>query len=286
MDGIIVLNKPKGLTSNDCVIKIKKALNQSKIGHTGTLDPNVCGVLPICIGKATKLVDTFMKDKKLYRCNICLGIKTETEDIYGNIIEKVNVDRINKVDEVLESFLGEYMQTPPMYSALKHNGKKLYEYARNGIEVEREKRLMHIYEIKRISDITYDNGCAYFSFDCLGSKGLYIRTLCTDIAKKLGTIGCMNDLIRLKTGNFSIEDSNSLDDIINNNFRLITIEEIFKNNPSINVSNYLSKMVNNGIYLDERQIITDEPFKVYYENKLIAIYTPIGENKYKPLIIF
>ena len=96
----------------------------------------------------------------------------------------------------------------------------------------------------------------------------------------------MNDLIRLKTGNFSIEDSNSLDDIINNNFRLITIEEIFKNNPSINVSNYLSKMVNNGIYLDERQIITDETFKVYYENKLIAIYTPIGENKYKPLIIF
>lgn len=285
MDGIIVLNKEKGMTSNDCVIKLKRILHPSKIGHTGTLDPEVTGVLPICLGKATKLVDIMMDQKKTYLATICLGMKTETEDVFGNVIERINVSNILNINECLKSFVGEYMQTPPMYSALKHQGKRLYEYARQGINIEREPRKMHIYDIELVEDILYKDGLAYFKFRVTGSKGLYIRTLCTDIALKLGTIGCMANLVREQTGPFKLREAYTLKDISDGNYTIITIDEYFKNCPSIEVSEYMGKMVKNGIELDERQIITEDYFKVYRLGELIAIYRPIGDNKYKPLII-
>lgn len=285
MDGIIVLNKEANMTSNDCVIKLKKILHPDKIGHTGTLDPNVTGVLPICLGKATKLVETMMNEQKTYLCTICLGIKTETEDFDGKIIEEMPVDEIFGIDDALTSFLGDYYQTPPMYSALKYKGKRLYEYARENIVVPREARKMHIYNIKRTSEITFVDHKCYFTFRVTGSKGLYVRTLCTDIAQKLKVIGCMKSLVREQTASFTLADSYTLDDIKNGNYKIISIEEYFKSTPFIEVSEYMAKMVKNGIYLDERQLVTTGYFRVYYQNKLIAIYKTIEEKKYSPLII-
>ncbi len=285
MDGIIILNKEKGMTSNDCVIKLKKILHVDKIGHTGTLDPEVTGVLPICLGKATKLVDIMMDHFKTYLCTICIGIETETEDIYGKEIRREKIDKL-VLGDVLASFKGDYLQTPPMYSALKYQGKRLYEYARMGIEVKREPRCMYIEEIDLVEDVKIVDDLAYFTFRVTGSKGLYVRTLCTDIAKRLGHIGCMYHLVREKTGPFSLCDAATIDDVKQGNFHIITLPEYFSHNEEIYVSDYMAKMVKNGIILDERQIVTDCPFKVYHNDELIAIYRPFEKNKYRPLIIF
>lgn len=234
MDGIILINKEKGCTSHDVVNKIKHIFNE-KVGHTGTLDPNATGLLPILIGQGTKLSYYLINHDKEYDVTLKLGIKTDTADAEGNIIEERNVDKSilkeNKVEDVLKLFVGKQNQIPPMYSAIKVNGKKLYEYARKNIEVEIKPREIEIYDIK-LSKIDIEEKTIEFTVKC--SKGTYIRSLCEDIATRMGTIGFMKELNRTKVGIFEISDSikiNELekhkdnDEYLNNH--LISIEELF-----------------------------------------------------------
>lgn len=280
MDGIIVLNKPKGMTSADCVYKLRKILNEKKIGHTGTLDKEVDGVLVVCVGKATKLVEMLTNHDKIYQAKCLLGIKTKTEDIFGEIIEEkepsVHTDK--EIDEVLDSFKGIYMQIPPMYSSIKINGRKLYQYALKDIEVERKQREIKIYDIKRISEVTNE-----FDFTVHSSKGLYVRTLCVDIASKINELGCMKELKRIKLGDYTIDEAVNLDEVSENS--VIPLNEVLNNYPKLEVKEYLVKLIKNGITLDERQTNIKEPFVCTYNNEIIALYKPVNEE-YKPVIIF
>ncbi len=232
MDGIIIINKPKGYTSHDIVNKVRKIYNTKKVGHTGTLDPNATGVLPILIGKATKLSNYLTEHNKQYIATLKLGEKRDTGDLEGKIIETEEVPTLNKenIELILKSFLGKQEQTPPMYSAIKINGKKLYEYARDGKEIEVPKREIEIYDIKLNS---INESEIKFLVDC--SKGTYIRSLCEDIAKKIGTVGFMKELIRTKVDEFEIENSYTLEELEENkeNVKVISIEELFENNEKI-----------------------------------------------------
>lgn len=230
MDGIIIINKPKGYTSHDVVNKIRKVYNTKKVGHTGTLDPNATGVLPILIGKATKLSNYFIEHDKTYIVTLKLGEKTDTGDSEGNIIESKEVPKFRKEEivKVLQTFLGKQIQTPPIYSAIKLNGKKLYEYARMGQKVDIPKREIEIYNIELNNIDTLE-----ITFTVACSKGTYIRSLCKDIAEKLGTIGYMKELMRTKVDEFNINSSYTLEELENNKGKIISIEELFKNNEKI-----------------------------------------------------
>ena len=211
MDGVIIINKPKGYTSHDVVNIVRKQLNMKKVGHTGTLDPNATGVLPILVGQATKISKYLIEHKKTYIATIELGEKRDTGDSEGNIIESdsnIKEFDISIIKQVLQSFLGKQKQIPPMYSAIKVNGKKLYEYARSGQEVEVEPREIEIY---RIELIEYINNRIEFEVEC--SKGTYIRTLCENIAEKLGTIGYMKELQRTSVDKFKIKESINLEEL-------------------------------------------------------------------------
>ena len=203
MNGVIVVDKEKGKTSFDEIRKIRKEFNIKKVGHIGTLDPMATGVLPILVGEATKLSDYLMNHDKEYVAILSLGEKRDTGDSEGKIIETKKVPDLSEknVKEILKSFEGEISQIPPKYSAIKVNGKKLYEYARSGEEIEIKPRKVNIFEINLIeikeNSITFKVHC---------SKGTYIRTLCEDIAEKLGTVGYMSSLRRTRVGNFTLED--------------------------------------------------------------------------------
>ncbi len=207
--GIVVVNKEKGFTSHDAVNVIRKIFDMRKVGHTGTLDPEATGVLPICLGKSTRVSDLIMESDKEYIAEMKLGTKTDTQDIWGEVIEQSH----KKVSEeefisAIESFIGKYDQIPPMYSAIKIDGKKLYEIARQGKEVERKPRRVTIHYIEILS-ILGDN--ARIKVGC--SKGTYIRTLINDIGEKLGTFACMTYLQRTKSGVFHIEDAHTLNEL-------------------------------------------------------------------------
>ena len=211
MDGVILINKEKGISSFGVVAKIRKILNIKKVGHTGTLDPEATGLLPILIGNGTKISKYLIEHDKTYIAKLKFGIKTDTADSEGEIIKKDNF-KLNKKDEnfyieVFNSFIGKMSQFPPKYSAIKVNGKKLYEYARENKDIEIKPREIEIYSIK-ILYINYDENEIDFEVSC--SKGTYIRTLCEDIAKKLETCGYMKELKRIRVNNFKIENSISL----------------------------------------------------------------------------
>ncbi len=271
MDGIIVINKEKEYTSHDVVAKLKKKLNISKVGHTGTLDPNATGVLPILIGKGTKFSKYLINHDKIYEVELELGKKTDTADIEGKVIEEKEVDEeyVNKnLLQVLESFIGKQEQMPPMYSAIKKNGKKLYEYARAGEKVDIEPRKIEIYKI----DLNkYDKNIISFVVSC--SKGTYIRSLCEDIAEKLNTLGYMKNLKRLQVGTFNIRDAVYIDDIDlkNVNEHLITLEEILRETPCINLGEKKLKLFLNGVQLTDNNI--DGLYKIYVANKFIGTGT-------------
>ena len=205
MDGIIIINKEKEYTSNDVVQIVKHTLNE-KVGHTGTLDPNATGVLPILIGKGTKISKYLVNHDKIYKATLQLGIKTDTADGEGKILENEKIDKNilseENINKTLKSFIGKQTQLPPIYSAIKVNGKKLYDYARNGEKIEVPARNIEIYNIK-LNKIDLQNNQIEVRIEC--SKGTYIRTLCEDIAKKLGTIGYMKELNRIQVGEFNIE---------------------------------------------------------------------------------
>lgn len=271
MDGIIVINKEKEYTSHDVVAKLKKKLNISKVGHTGTLDPNATGVLPILIGKGTKFSKYLINHDKIYEVELELGKKTDTADIEGKVIEEENVDEKyikENLLQVLESFVGKQEQIPPMYSAIKKNGKKLYEYARAGEKVDIEPRKIEIYKI----DLNkYDKNIITFVVSC--SKGTYIRSLCEDIAEKLNTVGYMKNLKRLQVGEFNIKDAVYIDDINLENVdeHLITLEELLKRTESISLNEKKLKLFLNGVQLTCNN--NDGLYKIYVANKFIGTGT-------------
>ena len=237
MNGIIIIYKPKGWTSHDIVAKVKKITGE-KVGHTGTLDPLATGVLPLLIGKGTLCSKYLMNHDKTYKVLLKLGIKKSTGDEEGDILQQEVVDEElldeKKIKTILESFLGEQEQIPPIYSAIKVNGKKLYEYARKGQEVKVEPRKINIYDIQLL-EIDKENKEIQFKVSC--SKGTYIRSLCEDISQALGTVGYMKELERTKVGDFMIEQSIPIDDLISISKsdkskieeKIIGVEELFNN---------------------------------------------------------
>ncbi|MCI8587799.1 MAG: tRNA pseudouridine(55) synthase TruB, partial [Clostridia bacterium] len=247
MDGILIINKEQGKTSHDIVYKVKKILNE-KVGHTGTLDPNATGVLPLLIGKGTQCSQYLIEHDKTYEVKLKLGIKTDTADIEGNIIEEKNIIEENlkeeKVKNVLKSFIGGQKQIPPMYSAIKVNGRKLYEYARKGQTIELKPRNIIIYKCELIK---IDKSEKEIDFKVHCSKGTYIRSLCEDIAKKLGTVGYMKNLNRVKVGTFSIDNS-------------LTIEQLEKN--------YQNKDFINKYFITIEQLFMERPFIIMNEHKM------------------
>lgn len=247
MDGVIIINKPKGYTSNDVVQKVRKSLNIKKVGHAGTLDPLATGVLPILVGKGTKLSKYLMEHDKTYIATLTLGEKKSTGDLEGETVETKEVKNIAQdlIAQTLSTFLGKQKQLPPMYSAIKKDGKKLYEYAREGIEVERNPREI---EIKDIKLLAYEKNTITFEVSC--SKGTYIRTLCEDIAQRLGTVGYMSNLKRTRVNQFTIEDAVDLENI--NKF--ISIEEIFKDKECIKLDAQKLALFLNGVLLAYKKI--------------------------------
>ena len=282
MNGIIIINKEKNWTSNDIVQKLKGIFHE-KVGHTGTLDPLATGVLPILVGKGTFLSKYLVKHDKEYIVTVKLGEKTSTGDMEGNIIEKKDVKEKMLLEEnlkqTLKSFEGKSKQVPPMYSAIKINGKKLYEYARKGQKVEVKPKEIEIYSIELIS-ISKENKEFIYKVKC--SKGTYIRTLSEDIATKLGTVGFMKELKRIKVGDFSIEQAVKISDIENNNKIIdksfITIEEFFNNNEKIELDNNQLKKFLNGVKLYFQK--EDGIYKIYDKS---SQFIGIGELKEKKL---
>lgn len=285
MDGILPLWKPSGMTSHDCVMKVRKLFRTRKVGHTGTLDPEVEGVLPICIGQATKIVPFLTETKKRYVAEIMLGIATETEDHYGKITEQKEVVQPptdSEIENTLQLFQGTITQVPPMYSAVKVNGKKLYEYARENIPVDRPSREVQIYHLNRLP-LEKDN--RFIKIEVVCSKGTYIRTLCVDIGKKLGYPAHMYHLVRMETG--SIDEHDTID--------FTTIEEAVTNGtenelllPIVRGLTHLDKL-----YVDEhtkkrvlygqklpmpKQVMTTDPFVIMHEQELLAVYQKHPEH--------
>ena len=288
MDGIIVVNKEEGFTSRDMVNKVGKILGTKKIGHTGTLDPMATGVLVMCIGKCTSLVDVITSDYKEYVAGVRLGILTDTLDTTGNVIGKCSVNYSH--DEIvssLESMVGEYYQEVPKYSAVKINGKKLYEYAREGIDVFLPKRFVNIKSIELVGDIDYHDEFIDFTIKCLVSKGTYIRSLIRDIASKLGCYGVMSSLIRTRQGDFSIDDSYSISDIESGNYKLINLGTFFKNMYRVNVDDDLKKAVLNGAILDNIYGV-DQVLFVDHDGLVLALYHVYDKDnsKIKPYKMF
>ena len=278
MNGLLVVNKPKNKTSRDVVNELNHIFSFKKIGHTGTLDPLATGILVCLFGKYTKLVNLITSYEKEYVATIKLGIKTDTLDITGNIIDKkeVNITK-EKIEEVFNNFPKKYYQTVPLYSAVKINGKKLYEYARNNEKVILPKREVSIYKLELLE---YNN--SIIKFKALVSKGTYIRSLIDDLMHNLNTYGVMQELIRTKQGNFTLNDSYTLEDIKNNNYKLLNIKE-FLDYPIIELDNKYYKQIINGVIIPNIFNIKDKVIFTY-QNKDIAIYE-LKENNLKPYLM-
>lgn len=270
MNGILNIFKPKGMSSFDVVRVVKKVAKTGKVGHTGTLDPEATGVLPVCIGRATKIIDYIMDSEKVYEVTFKLGIRTTTYDLEGEVLEKR--DTFNLRDEdilgVIKDFIGEYSQVPPMYSALKQNGVRLYELARKGIEVERQGRLIKIYNIE---DIKINN--PYISMKVTCSKGTYIRSLCYDIGEKLGVFATMTELNRSKTSVFEQSKSININDLTEENIEhyIVTMEDALSKYEAITVHGKYVKLLVNGVRVaDSRftkdKVINNTLYRVYDEN--------------------
>lgn len=280
--GVINIHKEKGYTSHDVVAKLRGIVGQKKIGHTGTLDPDATGVLPVCLGKATKLCDMLTDKNKTYETVMLLGKVTDTQDISGTVLNEVPTDTLDEdtVRTAILSFVGDYMQVPPMYSALKVNGKKLYELAREGVEVERKARPVTILDI-RIKEVNLPRVCMEVS--C--SKGTYIRTLCHDIGKKLGCGACMDSLIRTRVSRFELKDSLTLSQVQELKEAgkleeiLIPIDKMFSEYEAVTLKEEFMSFVYNGNtflpkHLKKRIELSDGKMLRVYDDKgnFIAIY--------------
>lgn len=278
-NGILMVNKPSGITSRDVINIVGKTLNTKKVGHTGTLDPMATGVLVLCLGNALKVCELITANDKEYIAKVILGIETETLDTTSPIIntKKTNITK-EEIEKVLNSFKGSYLQEVPKYSAVKINGKKLYEYAREGKEIELPKKMVTIYDIQLVSDITYYNDTTTFYIKTTVSKGTYIRSLIRDIGYKLNTYGCMDSLERTRQGIFNIDNSNTLEEIKNNNYKLLSIEESLPNIPLVQVDNKTLFKIKNGVKL--KKFFDGDMAIIKDKNKVVAIYkNDLNESK-------
>lgn len=276
MDGIILINKPAGMTSHDVVNKLRKILKTKKVGHCGTLDPDATGVLVVCINKATKVLQFLTSENKEYIATLCLGTSTDTYDASGTVLKQKEYQPLNndKIIEIISTFLGEQVQKPPMYSAIKVNGKKLYEYARAGESVEIPTRTVTInyLDVLEIKDnlIKFKVGC---------SKGTYIRSLCFDIALALGYPGHMKNLVRTKSGNFALEKCYTLEQIEKGDFTVIGLEEALSNYKKIVIED--DKIILHGKKiksdLNEQVVICNK------NNQVLAMYGPDGNGYLKSI---
>lgn len=286
--GVINIYKEKGYTSHDVVAKLRGIVGQKKIGHTGTLDPDATGVLPVCLGKATKLCDMLTDKNKTYETVMLLGKKTDTQDISGTVLEEGSTEKLEEaeVEKAIHSFVGEYMQVPPMYSALKVNGKKLYELAREGIEIERKARPVEIFKIQilemNLPRVRMEVSC---------SKGTYIRTLCHDIGETLGCGACMEELIRTKVSRFELAESLKLEEVQELKLSgrleevLIPIDEMFHEYEAVTLKEEFTSLVYNGNaffpkHLDQFVELADgKKVRVYdKQGQFIAIYRFVKEK--------
>lgn len=285
MNGVFLIDKEAGVTSRDVVNEIIKKTETNKVGHTGTLDPLATGVLAVCVGRATKLVDFLTSADKTYIAEITLGIETDTLDLEGSVLKEILPDVLdNDIFEVVKSMKGKYNQEVPLYSAIKVNGRKLYEYAREGIHVELPKREVEIYDISVVSPIIRENNKIVFSIECSVSKGTYIRSLVRDIAYKLNTVGIMSKLRRIKQGNFLINDCKQIEDV--RIADMIGIKELLKDCYMVTVDEILKKDILNGkiisnIYGKEEIVFLDS------EDCVLAIYQIYDKDntKLKPYIM-
>lgn len=295
VNGIINVYKEKGYTSFDVVAKMRGIFGQKKIGHTGTLDPDAQGVLPVCLGKATKVCDLLTDKDKVYKATMLLGIQTDTLDISGKVCNKamVNVTE-QQVRDVISTFVGTIEQVPPMYSALKVNGKKLYELAREGKTIERKARKVSIYDITideiRLPEVVMTVSC---------SKGTYIRSLCDDIGTKLGCYGCMKELLRTKVACFDIEDAYKISEIEKLKESIVLpVDMLFENIPAVNTVLIAQKLIENGNRIPAEMINADGNkqkkyddegrYRIYNpEDSFVGIYTYKAEtDDFKPVKIF
>lgn len=272
--GILLINKPIGISSSDVVLKIKKILQTKKIGHTGTLDPLAEGLLVVTINKATKISTLLTSTYKEYIATMQLGIKTDTYDTEGKVLEEKEVSKDLDIEKVINSYQKTYLQEVPIYSAVKVDGKKLYEYARNNEEVTLPKKEV---DIKEIEVLSIDNNIV--KFRCLVSKGTYIRSLINDIGEDLGCHAIMIGLLRTKVDNFSLEDAYTLEDIEKGNYKLIPIQDAL-NIPKIIVDEDLEIKIKNGVKLDNIYNIKDKVLFINQSNEELGIYQ-LDNNKLK-----
>lgn len=282
MNGIIVIDKPKDYTSRDIVNIVSKKLNTKKVGHTGTLDPLATGVLVLPIGRALKVSELLTSNTKEYIAEVILGYETDMLDITGTEIKR-NIPSVTKEEllKVLKSYIGKYNQEVPLYSAVKVGGRKLYEYARSGTTVIPPSKEVEVYSLELISDLKHIKDAVEFTIRCEVSKGTYIRSLIRDIAYSLNTYGTMKNLIRTRQGIFTLKDAYTLKDIVENNYKLLSIKECLPNIKTTIIEEPLLTKVKNGMVLDKffeenMSLLLDK------EGKEIAIYIASGDNKVKP----
>lgn len=299
MEGVLLLNKPTGMTSHDCVAKMRRLAKTKKVGHTGTLDPDVTGVLPICLGRATKIVEYLTAATKTYEAEITIGYSTTTEDASGEVVERKSVESpITKlmVEDVLQSMVGTIEQVPPMYSAVKVNGKKLYEYARAGIEIDRPARLITINELVLLGDVIKKDGLVTFRFRVTCSKGTYVRTLAVMIGERLGFPAHMSHLIRTKSGNFHLNECYTFEEIEEaaekNELHkyLLPIGNALNDLPKLLIHDTLAEKVKNGAVLELptpfHDIEAGSPIIIFNEeHQCLAIYSkhPTKSHLMKPI---
>lgn len=284
MDGIIPLFKERGMTSHDCVFKMRKILKTKKVGHTGTLDPEVEGVLPICVGRATKLAEYITDQGKEYVATVTLGVSTTTEDATGEVVEKEIIKEAiseEKLDAVLQKLTGEIEQVPPMYSAVKVAGKKLYEYARAGQTVTRPRRVVQIHSLVRLDKGELTDASPSFQIRISCGKGTYIRTLAVMIGEELGLPAHMASLERTKSGFFQKEDCLTLAEIETQvekgDFSFLhPLEKGIFDMPIIELDSTFYAKVLNGVLLDKARfnIVSGDLFAMMHDGKLVAIYKP------------
>ena len=266
MDGVLLIKKEKDITSSDVVVRLRKILNTKKVGHTGTLDPLATGLLVVTVGKATKISELLTTKYKEYIATMKLGVKTDTYDITGNVIDTCKVPSNLDFEAILKEYQTTYMQEVPIYSSVKVKGKKLYEYARKGEEVELPKKEV---EIKEIELLNVEG--EYVTFRCVVSKGTYIRSLINDIGNDIGCFACMSDLVRTKVDKFSLEDAYSLDDISNNKYELINIVDAL-DYPKITVDGDIYNKIIHGMKIDNTYNIKDRCVFVDTNDNLLGIY--------------
>lgn len=283
MNGVINIYKNTGMTSFDVVAMVRRVAKMKKVGHTGTLDPAASGVLPVCLGKATKIIDYIMENKKVYRVNLKLGMFTDTYDLEGEVLREEDASHITK-DEILNcinSFVGTIDQVPPMYSALKQNGVRLYELARQGIEVHREARKITIYSIENIKIESNDN----IQMDVCCSKGTYIRSLCYDIGEKLNVGATMTALERIQNGPFTKEEAINIEDLTEELLEkhIISIEKALDSFEKITVNEKFGKLLRNGVKVFDNRMYSEEVefnklYRVYEDN---GVFLGLGKRDEK-----